>query len=290
MYTKQACSWILGVCVWLCLTAASALAAPRSVGTTGSLVTGWLADSDLDGVDDASDLCPGTPGGTAVNDYGCPLTLASCDYTTSTVTLTSSGGSSGTAVTTSYVLASNTGSILQISPIASFSGLSGTATYMAVALTYEAPVTGLSVGNALSAVSASCFDWSTALVFKACVSSPPPASPCDYQIGQLITFQSAGGSSGAGVKTSYALTDASGKLVRIGSTPSFNSAGLSNGTYSAYAITYTDDNSLANLVVNGANTIGQVTASCLALSPALSLTLCGDCVGQCLPLLVTRVR
>lgn len=292
MYTnKHIFGWLLGLCISMGLPTRSALATPLAIEPTGGLVTGWLADSDLDGVDDATDLCPGTPGGTAVNAYGCPLTVATCDYTTSTVALKTSGGTSGTTVTTRYVLASNTGIILQITPTATFSGLSGTATYMAVALTYEAPISNLAVGQSLSAVSASCFDWSDALVFKACVATtPPPPTGCDYQVGQFISLQIAGGSSGAGIRTSYVLTDAAGKLVRVSPTPTFATIGLTAGTYSAYALTYTDDSSITNLVANGINTLSQVTASCLASSPALPLALCSNCAPQCLPMFVTRIR
>ncbi|MEZ0541288.1 hypothetical protein [Fibrella arboris] len=290
MDTKQSYSWVLRVGATIALLLGLGVAATVVAVPTDGLVTGWLADSDADGVDDATDLCPGTPTGTAVNAYGCPLAVAGCDYTTSTVTLTSSGGSSGTAVTTRYVLASNTGTILQISPTASFSGLSGTATYMAVALTYEAPISNLAPGNALSAVSASCFDWSDALVFRACVASTTPTPVCDYQVGQLITLQGAGGSAGAGIKTSYVLTDAGGKLVRVSASPSFATSGLVAGTYLAYALTYADDASVANLVANGVNTVSSVMASCLAQSPGLSLQLCGNCAAECLPLVVTRIR
>jgi len=289
MYTKQHICLLLGLCVGLWLVVGPSYAAPAASEISPGPGSGWLVDSDADGVDDTVDLCPGTPTGTAVNAYGCPLSLENCDYTTATVTLTSAGGSSGTA-TTSYVLASNTGTILQINPTASFTGLSGTGTYMALALTYEAPISNLSVGSSLSAVSADCYDWSEAVVFKACVAPPPVAPPtCDYQIGEQIVLQAAGGSTGAGVKTSYVLTDASGTLVRVSATPTFASAGLTNGTYSAYALTYTDDGTIANLVVNGTNKLAEVTADCLALSPALALTLCG-CTPRCLPLLVTRIR
>ncbi|MEZ0538342.1 hypothetical protein [Fibrella arboris] len=260
---------------WLCLNLwlmiSPGLAAGALAANNDGLVSTWLADTDADGVTDAADLCPGTPTGTAVNAYGCPLAVAGCDYTTSTVTLTSSGGTAGTTGLTRYVLASNTGTILQINPTASFTGLSGTATYMAVALTYEAPVSNLVVGGPLSAVSASCFDWSDALVFKACVDPP---TTCDYQIGQHIVLQAAGGSTGAGVKTSYVLTDAAGLIRQISATPSFASTALSVGTYQAYALTYADDNTVTNLVANGTATIGQVTASCFNLSPPLTLRVC----------------
>lgn len=285
MYTKHYCCWVLGLCASLWLLTSQVLATPLPDETTKA-ATAWLADGDSDGVDDAVDLCPGTPGGVAVNAYGCPLALATCDYTTATVTLTPAGGSSGTAVTTRYVLASNTGTILQINPSASFTGLSGTATYMALAVTYEEPISNLLVGNALSAVSAACYDWSDALVFKACVA---PTGNCDYQIGDQIVLQATGGSEGIGVKTSYVLTDAAGTLVQVSATPVFASAGLTSGTYNAYSLTYTDDGTIMNLTANGTTTLGQVTADCLAISPALPLMLCG-CPPRCLPILVVRVR
>lgn len=289
----------LGFCLgWLVLllvfTNAQALFAAGEPVAANRLPAGWLVDSDLDGVDDASDLCPNTPTGTSVNAYGCPLALVTCDYSTATVTLNSSGGNSGSTGITRYVLASNMGTILQISPTTTFSGLSGTATYMAVAITYDGAVTNLAVGNSLSAVSGSCYDWSDALTIKVCVATPPgptPPTSCDYQIGQPIALQMAGGSSGSGIKTSYVLTDAAGKLVRLSSTPAFSSVGLVAGTYLAYALTYNDDNTIANLVVNGTNTLSQVTAACLAVSPGLSLVLCvGNCAPVCVPILVTRIR
>jgi len=281
--------WLIGLWVLLWLTAGPDISARPLPNTATGLVAEWLDDTDNDGVSDANDLCPGTPLGTAVNTYGCPIDLAQCDYTTSTVTLKSSGGSSGSTVTTSYVLADNTGRILQISNTPGYTGLTGSATYMALAITYDGPVTNLSVGSSLSTVSASCLAWSNALVFKACVAVPPP-SACDYQVGQSISLQTAGGSSGAGIKTSYVLTDASGKLVSISTTPSFLTTGLTAGTYQAYALTYTDDNSIANLVVNGSNTLGQVTASCLAVSPAYPIKLCSPCPTRCVPILVVKIR
>ena len=39
----------------------------------GSLCNPASVDSDGDGVDDSADACPGTPGGTAVDAFGCPL-------------------------------------------------------------------------------------------------------------------------------------------------------------------------------------------------------------------------
>jgi len=282
--------WLITLWTLLWLTAGQAVSASSLPDAPTSLITARLADGDSDGVDDAIDLCPGTPLGTTVNAYGCPIDLAQCDYTTSTVTLKSNGGSSGSTVTTSYVLASNTGTILQISPTPVYTGLTGSATYMALAVTYDGPATNLSVGSSLSAVSASCLAWSNALVFKACVPPTPQPPTCDYQVGESITLKATGGSAGAGIKTSYVMTNTAGKLIGISATPSFSTTGLTAGAYRVYALTYTDDNSIANLVVNGSNTLAQVTASCLAVSSAYPITLCQDCVTRCLPILVVRIR
>lgn len=283
MSMNQLYSWLLGF--GLALAAGPSLGASAPPLLVGRLT--WVTDSDQDGIDDTQDLCPGTPAGTTVNAYGCPMNVAQCDYTTSTVTLIAQGGSIGAGISTRYVLTSITGTILQISPTASFTGLTGTATYMALAVTYDGIANNLTVGNTLSAVSASCLDWSDALVFKACVI--PPAT-CDYQVGETIVLRATGGSAGAGILTRYVLTDATGKLVSLSTTPSFSSAALAAGTYRAYALTYTDDTSLANLVVNGTNTLSQVTASCLASSEAYPVTLCGDCHTSCVPILIVRTR
>lgn len=247
----------------------------------------WLVDSDGDGVADERDVCPNTPTGTAVNTYGCPWEVSQCDYTTSTITLSSSGGSTGAGISTRYVLTTNTGQIVQVASVPTFNGLSGTATYMALAVTYEGVVSNLSIGQSLSAVSASCLDWSDALVFKACVSS---SATCDYQVGQLIQLHSTGGSIGPGIMTQYVLTNEAGVIVQLSNTPSFASGSLTEGLYSAYAVTYTEDGSIRNLSANGINTVSMLTATCLTTSPGVLLRLCGQCLTRCIPFRIKRTR
>ena len=46
---------------------------PPGPSAPGSLCNPASADSDGDGVDDSTDACPGTPGGTVVDTFGCPL-------------------------------------------------------------------------------------------------------------------------------------------------------------------------------------------------------------------------
>lgn len=213
---------------------------------------------------------------------------AACDYATSTVSLVSTGGSSGSSVSTQYVLATPGGNILQVSPTATFTGLSGTATYQALAFTYEGGAQNLAAGNAISSVTASCSAWSTPLNFQVCAATNPPTPlTCDYTIGDVVTLRATGGSSGTGVKTSYVLADGSDNVLQVSATPSFNTTGLAVGVYRAYAMTYNDDNSIVNLAI-GRN-VSQIAASCLAASTVFLFRLC-DCVPVCVPITVERLR
>lgn len=133
----------------------------------GSLSSVFAQDADNDGVANTIDLCPNTPSGTTVNAYGCPTTLNTCDYASSSFTV----NLVGTAPTeTRYLLVNSaTGIIEQITTNPTFAGLVGTKTYMVLAYSYTGSATGLTVGNQLSAVSASCQDLSNALLVKVCV-------------------------------------------------------------------------------------------------------------------------
>lgn len=249
------------------LTRAYAEDLPKKTMGTVSVGSFQLADSDGDGVADAQDLCPNTPVGTKVNAYGCPLESTQCDYTTSTVTLKNTGGSSGTGITTQYVLASNQGMILQISSTPSFTGLTGSASYMALALTYQGSISNLSVGQSLSTVSGSCFDWSDAYVFKACITPP---TTCDYT-SSTVTLNTSGGSAGTGIATRYLLTDTNDKILQISNTASFT--GLSGtADYKAVAITY--QGAISNLSIG--QSLSLVNSSCFKLSSAIYFR---DCVA-----------
>ena len=219
-----------------------------------------------------------------MNAYGCPLSVATCDYSTPVVTLNTTTATTGATITTRYVLASNTGVILQVNSVPTFNGLSGTATYMALAITFEGSATNLTAGQPLNAVTASCLDWSTALVIKVCV----PIG-CDYQLGQVINLQATGGSSGTSVQTRYVLTNQAGMILLVSATPSFVTTNLISGNYNAYAVTYSDDNSIQKLVANNTNTIESVTANCLVVSSPLTLGIC-NCDPKCIPITIERVQ
>ncbi|MCY7358857.1 MAG: thrombospondin type 3 repeat-containing protein [Rudanella sp.] len=237
-------------------------------------------DEDVDGVIDLLDRCPGTPGGTPVNAYGCPKNLTTCDYATSTVSLSTSGGAGNGTV--QYVLADSVGTILQVNPSATFAGLTGSRTYMALSINHDGSATGLTVGQALSAVSANCYDWSDAVVFKDCV----PSATCDYTVGTPITLQSVGGTTTPGTLTRYVLVNPAGLIVQVTNAPSFATAGLAGGLYTAYGMVYTDDGSVSNLETG--RLFARVQANCIALSAPIRLSLCVPCVPRCVPITVTR--
>jgi hypothetical protein len=261
--------------------------APLPLPIVGAETPAAVTDTDGDGVADTNDLCPNTPGGTAVNAYGCPLTRSTCDFTTANIALTSTGGSGGG--TLRFVLADSVGKIVQVSSTPAFTGLTGTRTYMALSISHDGSVANLTAGQSLSSVTATCFDWSDALVIRVCVPQAPPPARCDYTIGTPITLTSSGGSTTAGTLTRYMLVNSAGIIVQVGTGPTFTTAGFSPGTYSAYALVYTDDQSIINLQPGQA--LALVQSSCLALSNPLALTLCStDCIVQCVPFVIRRVR
>ncbi len=260
---------------------ATGLTPDKGTDTNRPVVT-QVADADGDGVTDDADRCPNTPAGTVVNAYGCPATLATCDYSTTSFSLISAGGAGGGMV--QYVLADSVGIIKQVNNTPAFSGLTGSHTYMALAISYSGPVTGLTLGQPLSGVSAGCYAWSDAQVVKVCV----PTSPCDYTLGTTVTLQATGGSTGPGTLTRYVLVDLGGTIVQVTSSPSFLTAGLAAGTYAAYGVVYADDQSLTNL--QAGRIWATVQASCIALSAPLTFSLCSVCQPACIPITVRVIH
>lgn len=279
------------------LTVGSALSAVTATcfNWSPSLVFGvctTVPDSDKDGIPDPDDRCPGTPIGTPVNAYGCPRTLATCDYTTTSFSLTPIGGAGGGTVR--YVLADSVGVIRQISSTPTFSGLTGSKTYMALAISHDGSATGLTIGGALSAVSATCFDWSDALMLKVCVDNdkdkdgvsdpldlcpdtpigtsvnaygcPRSLTTCDYT-STGITLNALGGSGNGTVQ--YILADSVGTMLQVNSQPVFS--GLTGSkTYMVLAISH--DGSVTGLTAG--NALSAVSATCFDWSDALMIRVC----------------
>lgn len=272
------------------------------------------ADSDGDGVTDASDRCPGTPSGTLVNAYGCPRTTLACSFTTGSFSLSSSGGSGGGTVR--YVLADSVGIIRQVSSTPTFSNLSGSKTYMALAISHDGTATNLSPGQALSAVSATCYDWSDGLTVRVCVSEvdtdgdgvvdsadlcpetprgtainaygcPVSLTSCDYTSSNIRLNSTATASSSMDV---YVLTDSTGRILQINNQPEFG--GLSGShTYMVAALRY--EGLMTGLTVG--QPLNGATAPCYDWSDALVVRVCvpvsEGCdytVGQQITLLATN--
>jgi hypothetical protein len=244
--------------------------------------TSGSTDSDGDGVPNTSDLCPNTPSGTTVNAYGCPTSIATCDYNTSSVTFNSSTPPLGKE--TKYVLADVAdGKIIQISNTPTFSGLTGTKTYMVLALSYENDNTlvNLTTSNFLNQVSAACFDWSNALVVKICAPFIG-GNTCDYTSS---TINLTAATPPIGGTTLYVLVNNTGTIIQLSNTPTFNGLSGTN-TYNAYAISYTG--TINNLSI-GSN-FSNVSGSCYDWSSPLSIRVCVCPPSICLPIQVTKIK
>ncbi|WP_337045238.1 hypothetical protein, partial [Emticicia sp. 17c] len=237
-----------------------------------------VLDTDGDGVTDDKDLCPNTASGTTVNAYGCPVSLTSCDYSSSSFSVSLVGAA---PTETRYLLVnSQSGLIEQIATSPSFSGLTGSNTYMVLAYSYTGTPTGLTVGGQLSSLTASCQDFSNALMVKVCV--PVVGNNCDYTTSS-ITLNIVGTAPANGV-TKYVLVNTSGIIVKISDTPTFT--GLSGvNDYYAYAISYTG--TISNLSIG--NNLSTVNGSCFDWSNPVPLKVC-VCKSVCLPVLTTKIK
>lgn len=207
-----------------------------------------------------------------------------CDYNSSSVTFNI--GTAGTLPSnslTSYLLVDKTtGLIAQISTTSSFSGIVQSKIYDVYAFSYvnDNTVTGLIVGGALSAVTASCSDFSNPLTVKIC--PPATAGACDYTTSSF-TLQTATPPP-AGGTTQYILTNLNGVILQVTSTPTFT--GLSGSqSYNVYAVSYTG--SISNLTV-GSN-YSAITGTCYDLSNPLPVTVC-VCKPICLPVSITKIK
>ena len=125
----------------------------------------FAQDSDGDGVLDINDLCNGDPFIT-VNSYGCDFP-ANCDaIEPATLAPSPSGLNTDTLYATLYILTDSVGVIQDTSSIASFSAITA-GKYMFVALNYQDDATlSLVVGNQLNTITADCFTFSNAIVYR----------------------------------------------------------------------------------------------------------------------------
>jgi hypothetical protein len=207
-----------------------------------------------------------------------------CDYNSSSVTFNIGTPASLPAnALTKYLLVDDaTNIIVQISNTPSFSGIVQAKIYDVYAFSYvnDNTVTGLVVGGPLSAVTAACGDFSNPLTVRIC----PPTNPgqCDFTTSsftlQTQTTPPIGGT------TQYILTNLSGTILQLTSTPSFSGLSGSNA-YNVFAVSYTG--SITNLSV-GSN-YNNITGICYDLSNPLPVTVC-VCQPICLPVTVAKIK
>lgn len=207
-----------------------------------------------------------------------------CDYNSSNVSF-----NIGTPATlpanalTSYLLVDHaTNIIAQISNTPSFSGIVQAKLYDVYAFSYvnDNTVTGLTVGSSLSAVTASCSDFSNPLTVRIC----PPSNPgqCDFTTSSFtVKTQTSPPIDGT---TRYLLTDLSGTILQINSIPTFSGLSGSN-TYNVLAISYTE--SVSNLTI-GSN-YNSITGSCFDLSNPLPVSVC-VCKPICLSVTTVKIK
>lgn len=143
--------------------------------TTTTMENMIVFGSDGDGVPDDADLCPNTPIGTPVNAFGCPASIE-CNWANTFITLTAMENSPSVTQQTTFVLTDSLGEIVQMSTSASFNGLEFEKTYMIVAISFEndGSLQNLQNGQNLANVSASCIDFSDAILIKTCEPNLPP--------------------------------------------------------------------------------------------------------------------
>lgn len=209
-----------------------------------------------------------------------------CDYNSSSVTFNIGVPASlpPNSLTIYLLVDDATNLIAQISATPSFSGIVQTKVYDVYAYSYvnDNTVTGLTVGGSLSAVTASCGDFSSPLTVRIC---PPPiggGGACDYTTSsftlQTQTPPPAGGT------TRYILTNLSGTILQVSPSPSFS--GLSGSqSYNVYAVSYTG--SISNLTVGG--NYNNISGICYDLSNPVLVTVC-VCKPICLPVTIARIK
>lgn len=184
---------------------------------------------------------------------------------------------------TAYLLVDHaTGVITQISTTQSFAGITQSKVYDIYAFSYinDNTVTGLSTGGLISSLTAACSDLSNPLTVNVCL--PSNSGQCDYTTSSF-TLKTATPPP-AGGATQYILTNTSGTILQIASTPTFS--GLSGTqTYNVLAVSYTGN--IANLTIG--NNYNTITGPCYDLSNPFPVNVC-VCQPICLPVVLTKIK
>jgi hypothetical protein len=198
--------------------------------------------------------------------YAVCLPTVACNNTTGTITATVSGQNTNPDYTQQYALTDNTGVIIQSSATPSFTGLASNQ-YAIYALNYRTTegVNGLTVGQNIADVNGGCLDVSVPLFYTVCL----PVYSCNNNSG-TITANISGQNTNAGFTQSYALTNESGLILQLSTTPTFT--GLINGKYQMFALNYETSGGVTGLSIG--MSISSVIGACFNKSNPLLYQVC----------------
>lgn len=191
----------------------------------------------------------------------------SCDYIVGRVQFSSSGQNSSDLYTTIYILTDGEGQILAISSKTEFN-IFTKGLYFIYGANFKTTndLDGLDQGASIYSLTSDCLELSAPLPITVCES----ITPCDYCIGEDVSFNIDGGNSQEGFTTQYFLTNTIGNIVVI--QDSLNFGALPAGIYIAYAINYEDEKGIEGLELN--NNILDIRGLCYDLSEGVLFAVC----------------
>jgi hypothetical protein len=222
--------------------------------------------------------------------YTVCIPVFACNNVSGNITAVVSGQNTGAAFTQSYVLTDENGVILKLSTTAAFTGLVN-GKYKFYGVNYETAVgiTGLTIGQNISALTGGCLNVSEPLLYQVCQVpeicnnridddgdglidcedvTDCPSCGCDNTTGD-ITFTNTGQTT-TGYTQVYVLTDSTGKILNTNTAATFT--GLSSGRYRVYAINYRTADGITGITVGGS--ISGVTGLCFDKSLPLLFKVC----------------
>jgi len=197
-----------------------------------------------------------------------------CDFFDSEdIVLINTGNSVAAGITTTYVLTDLSGTILQSSPASTFTN-PGTGDFVAYAVNYDSAeaAPALAVGDDINlAIATDCVDTAS-LPLTIC----SQAQNCNYLDGEDIVLTNTGNTVGAGIVTTYVLTDLSGTIVVRSGTSTLSSSGV--GSFIAYAVNY-DSGAVTPALTVGDDINAVIGLDCVDTA-SLPLTVCACALGS----------
>ncbi len=183
-----------------------------------------------------------------------------CDFSEGDVSFRAVGGTTGTGISTKYILTDSNGIILQINTVPTFSNLLK-GTYKAFSLVFESTIAGLSIGSKIDSLKASCMVLNEK-VFTVC----SKVATCDsFDVIEIKAIQ----------PTQFSINATQTKICE-------NQNIILNSSICVGVVIWSNGVSGTSIVVS---TIGIYSAtcnsSCNAVSDTISIERKFDCVENC---------